>query len=217
MEKQISFLSQVPFPSDPHLQCWITSTFYVLTSESESEPLWPVEEATINSSEPALVSSFSLPSWAWLTHCYTLLIPHSSYDSAYTSFTRPRMGQVAYAIMAFCASSDISYALAFSSTAVFPSSYCVVLWEQFSSRVTKAAQLQHFFKLSWSPKRWRKNQEFPVTVSLWSRCVRTQMGNTVVQWLPLGAEDLSMWSPHACVGLPQSLNMYSLRTVFKIS
>lgn len=79
MEKPISFLSQVPFPFDSHLQCLITSTIYVLTSENESVSLWPAEEATINSHEPALMSSFSLPSWVWLTHCYTLLIPHSSY------------------------------------------------------------------------------------------------------------------------------------------
>lgn len=79
MEKQIILLSQVPFPSDPHLQCWITSTFYVLTSEGESVPLWSAEEATINSYEPALVSSLTTPSWVWLTHCYTLLIPHIKY------------------------------------------------------------------------------------------------------------------------------------------
>lgn len=56
-KKQIQFFARAPFPSAHHLQHWITSTFYVMTSEDESVPLWQTEESTINSYEAAFMSS----------------------------------------------------------------------------------------------------------------------------------------------------------------
>lgn len=191
MEKQISFLFQVPFPSDPHLQWWITSTFYVLASEGESLPLCPAEEATINSYEPALVPSLTLPSWVWLTHCYTLLILHTAYMIVPSrALQDPPRDKLPMQLWHFVP--PLTSAMLSASHLLQCLLHLVALSSGSSSAHHAAVQQkQRSYSISLNSHGCLNDGE-RIRSCQWqsgfkvSRWVRIQMGNKVVQWLPLG-------------------------------
>lgn len=144
-----------------------------------------------NSYEPALVSSLTLLSWVWLTHCYTLLIPRTAYMIVPTrALQDPPRDKLPMQLWHFVP--PLTSAMLSSSLLPQCLLHLVALSSGSSSaHLAAVQQKQHSYSISLN-SHGRLNDGERIRSCQWQsgfkvgKCVRIQMGNKVVQCLPLG-------------------------------